>query len=135
MSLGKPITFYRGTGTGFNPPFQWNLKFLRKQSPQSVGLKLQIEKVNWLKYGSAKGVKRANKKACHTHTYGKPVRRQSFDLDMAPFDDDRQDGDVGRIHAGNTAGLGQIFWTEFLELLSAFKADGYALVVVQPSRN
>lgn len=134
MSLGKPIYILGEPELGSIHPSKGTSNSY-ESNPPTVVSKLQIEKVNWLKYGSAKGVKRANKKACHTHTYGKPVRRQSFDLDMAPFDDDRQDGDVGRIHAGNTAGLGQIFRTEFLEFLAAFKADGYALVVVQPSRN
>ena len=54
---------------------------------------------------------------------------------MAPFDDDCDDGDIGRIHAGNPRCLCERLRSELLEFLSAFKSHSRAGIIVPPGGN
>ena len=54
---------------------------------------------------------------------------------MTALDDDGQNGDVGRIDAGNAAGLCQCLGAKLLQFLSALKPNGRAAVIVKPIRN
>ena len=55
--------------------------------------------------------------------------------DMAALDDDRENGHIRRVHTRNPRGLRQGLRTVLLELLTAFKTNRYALIVIEPFRN
>ena len=55
--------------------------------------------------------------------------------DVAAFDDDGEDGDIGRVHAGYARGLCERLRTVLLQLFPAFKPHRHTLVIVEPRRN
>ena len=54
---------------------------------------------------------------------------------MPTLDDNREDGNIGWIHARNPCCLCERLRAELLELLTAFKSDSLAGIVVKPSGN
>ena len=54
---------------------------------------------------------------------------------MPTLDDNREDGNIGWIHARNPCCLCERLRAELLELLTAFKSHGRADIIVKPGRN
>lgn len=53
---------------------------------------------------------------------------------MSAFDQDGENGDIGRVNAWYSCGLSKVFRLVELQLFTAFKPNGSALVVVEPLR-
>ena len=53
----------------------------------------------------------------------------------AALDEDGEDGDISRVHAGDAARLGERLRMKLLQLLTALVAHGKTLVIVEPLWN
>ena len=58
-----------------------------------------------------------------------------YNLDMAAFDDDGEDGDIGWIHTWYARSLRERLRPVLLQLFPAFKPHRHTLVIVEPRRN